>query len=86
MVLHAEKFVRCNIPWGEQEHSVLLILHGNVQDKEAVKVHVASEVTCDSAWKFHCNPSLARSSCSITLSCCVVGCFARKPNSENIEV
>jgi len=68
-VLHAEKFVRCNIPWGEQEHGVLLILRGNVQDKEAVKVHVAPEVMRDSSWKFHRDPSLARSSRSITLSC-----------------
>ncbi len=49
-VLHTEKLIRGNIPWGEQEYGVLLILHGNIQDKEAVKVHIAPEVTCDFAW------------------------------------
>lgn len=68
-VLYTEKLIRCNIPWGEQEYGILLILHGNVQDEEAVKVHVAPKVTCDFLWKFHRNSSLARSSRSITLSC-----------------
>lgn len=68
-VLHTEKLICGNIPWGEQEYGVLFILHGNVQDEEAVKVHIAPEVTCDFAWKFHRIPSLARSSRSITLSC-----------------
>ena len=67
--LHTEKFIRCNIPWGEQEYGVLLILHGNVQNKEAVKVHVALEVMRDFSWKFHRISSLTQSSRSITLSC-----------------